>query len=253
KMHHRIAYNLVIKSITRRAKKIIAISKNTKKDIIEILNIKESAIEVIYNGISLEDFYKVEDEREIINLKNNLKINREYFLYTGVWREHKNLSRLVSAFAEAVKAGIDVDLVIAGKEDLTYHEVRDAIVENNLQSRVHLVGFVAGKELRTLYSGALAYVFPSLYEGFGLPILEAMASEIPVICSNNSSCPEIAGEGNALFFNPTSLESIKNAMLEITKNEKLRNELVRRGKERVKDFSWDKMGKEVLEIYRTVI
>lgn len=253
RFYHRLAYNLVIKSIAKRSKQIIAVSKNTKKDIVDILNIEDSKIDVIYNWINPWDFEKIEDEKEINNMKLNYNIKNPYLLYTWVWREHKNLSRLINAYAEVVKEWVNVDLVIAWKEDLAYSEVRNAIIQNNLQNRVHLVWFQQWRDLALFYSWALAYVFPSLYEWFGLPILEAMASKLPVICSNNSSLPEVAWEWNVVYFNPTSIDSIKEAIIKISTDEQLRNDLVTKWQERVKEFSWQKMWKETLDLYKKQI
>ena len=122
-----------------------------------------------------------------------------------------------------------------------YREIRDTIVAENLQKRVRILGFVDDEYLPGLYHDARAYVLPSLYEGFGLQILESMAAGVPVISSNVSSMPEIAGKDGALFFNPMSVESIKKAMLEIDSNQELREKLISHGKNRVLDFSWEKM------------
>lgn len=143
-----------------------------------------------------------------------------------MWRDHKNMVRMLKSYALALKDGLDVDFAIAGKEDTVYREVRDTIIAENLQKNVKILGFVDEEVYGQLYAAARAYVLPSLYEGFGLQILEAMATGTPIISSNVSSMPEVAGPGGALFFNPTSLESMKKAMIEIDANEELRKQLV---------------------------
>jgi len=247
-VHHRLGYNLTIKTAVKRAKKVIAVSANTKKDIIEALGVSDDSIEVVYNGINTHEYSSVSDQdakkaRERYDLKN------PYFLYIGVWRDHKNMPRMLKAYAEALKKGLDVDMVIAGREDPVYREVRDTIVAENLQKRVRILGFVEDEQLAALYHDARAYVLPSLYEGFGLQILESMAAGIPVISSNVSSMPEIAGKEGALFFKPTSIESMTQAMIDINADDSLRKKLISYGKTRVQEFSWEKMGKETLAIY----
>lgn len=189
---HRFAYSLTIGSIARRARKIFSISAHTKKDLVEILDVPEDKISVIHNGVNRERFEAEIPEDRIEKTKKKLGIEGKYFLYTGVFREHKNLVRLVEAFAEIAGKHPDANLVLAGKEDPGYRDVRDAIVRLGLSGRVRLPGFVDNDDIAPLYRGAEAYVFPSLYEGFGLPVLEAMAAGIPVICSKGSSLVEVA-------------------------------------------------------------
>ncbi len=249
--HHRFAYWITIKSITKKAKKIIAVSKNTKKDIIEVLNIPENKIQVIYEGINKNDFFKITNEEEIEKIKLKYWIKNNYIIYVWVLREHKNVLRLVQAYWELLKQWVNFDLVIIWKEDYTSFDVRNAIIYNNLQKRVHMLWYLENKELNIFYSWALAFVFPSLYEWFGLPLLESMALWIPVASSNFSSLPEIAWPDGASYFNPLSIESIKSAILEVTQNEDLRKQLIKNGYERIDLFSWEKMWAEILEIYNS--
>ena len=246
--HHRLAYNITIKSITKRAVKVIAVSKHTKKDIIEILNIPEDKIEVIYEGLNKNDFFTAShDEIEKLKLKNDFK--KDYIFYVWVLREHKNLLKMIKAYNELLKEWkIDLDLVIAGKEDV-YFEIRNTIINEWLQKRVHLLWFVSDEELNVLYSWARAFIYPSLYEWFGLPILESMAHKVPLACSNFSCLPEIAWPDWAIFFNPLSIESIKKALLEVITDEELRKRLIENWLKRVWDFSWEKMWSEILALY----
>ena len=210
---------------------------------------RDDSIEVVFNGINIDEYSK-KTESDVKKVKEKYSLKNPYFLYIGVWRDHKNMPRMLRAYSQALKEWLAVEMVIAWREDPVYREVRDTFVAENLQKHVRILGFVDDDQLSALYKGARAYVLPSLYEGFGLQILESMASKIPVISSNVSSMPEIAGKDGALFFNPTSIDSIKKAMLEIDSNEKLRNQLVENGKKRVQEFSWEKMWAETLKIYR---
>jgi glycosyltransferase involved in cell wall biosynthesis len=236
-----------------RAKRIIAISRHTKKDLVEILDVDEDRISVIPNGIDRAKFEADFPKEAVERVRNDLRLERNYLLYTGVFREHKNLVRLVETFAKVAEKFPDVDLVLAGKEDPGYRDVRDTIVRLGLSGRVRLPGFVDADKLVPLYKGALGYVFPSLYEGFGLPVLEAMAAGIPVLCSKSSSLPEVAGENNAAFFNPLDVENMATVMEKFLSDSEYRAELVARGKTRVREFSWEKTGAAVLEEYRKIL
>lgn len=189
---HRFAYQTTIRSIVRRAKRIFAISAHTKKDLVEILDVNEDVISVISNGVD-RDRFETEIQKEVVDrMRKNLRLDGDYLFYAGVFREHKNLVRLIEAFAKIAEKFPKTDLVLAGKEDPGYRDVRDTIVRLGLSGRVKLPGFVEPEELVALYKGSVGYVFPSLYEGFGLPVLEAMASGVAVLCSKSSSLPEVA-------------------------------------------------------------
>jgi hypothetical protein len=247
---HRMAYHFVIKRVTKKAKKIIAVSKHTKKDLIKALGVPENKIDVIYNGVSAS-FGGVEPTKRQ-DLMKKLGLSRPYFLYTGVWRDHKNIVGLIKAFAK-LNEEMDgqYELVITGPHNPTYREVPDTINKLGMNDSIHLVGLVSEKDIYALYQNALAYVFPSFYEGFGLPPLEAMKCGTPTIVSNVSATPEVCGEGNALFFDPHNVDDIKDKMRLIIKDPTIRQRLIDRGHERVKFFSWEKMTASVLEIYKS--
>lgn len=247
----RFAYRLVMKTVTKKAKKIITVSENTKKDLQKIFNVPEDHIKIIYNGVNPEFSEKSETSRP--DLMKKLGLQKPYFLYTGVWRNHKNVTGLIKAFAELnQELGNQYDLVITGRHNPSYKEIPDIIKEMKLEDSVHLVGMVSEDDLKALYQYALAYVFPSFYEGFGLPPLEAMQCGTPVAASNTSAVPEICGEGNALFFDPYNVSDIKEKMRSIATDASVRQNLVNNGFERVKFFSWEKMTGEVLGVYKTI-
>jgi len=250
--HHRLAYNLTIKSVVKNAKKIIAVSEHTKKDIIEILNIPEEKITVIYEGLNKDDFF-IAWKEQIDKMKLKFDIKNEYLFYVWVLREHKNLLRLIKAFKKLQDEWFDnLELVIAGKEDV-YLEIRNLIIKDNLQKSVRLLGFVSDEDLNVLYSGAKAVVYPSLYEWFWLPVLESMWHWIPLTCSNLSCLPEIAWENWAIFFNPLSIDSIKSGLIEVLTNEKKREELIKNWFKRLDFFSWEKMWKEIHSLYLSLL
>lgn len=252
KIHHRIAYNMTIKNITKHAKKIIAVSKHTKKDIVEILDINEDKIHVVYEGLNEKDFF-IANKDQIEKMKLNFDIKNDYIFYVWVLREHKNLLRLIKAYKELLDEWLKwVDLVIAWKEDV-YMEIRNFIIKEKLQKHVKLLWFVSDEDLNILYSWAKMVAYPSLYEWFWLPVLEAMAHKIPLACSNLSCLPEIAWENWAVFFNPLSIESIKKWLKDTLENTELRWKLIENWLKRVKDFSWEKMWKEILELYNSCL
>ncbi len=236
KIHHRIAYHLTINNATKRARKIIAVSNNTKKDIQKYLQIPGSKIEVIYNGVS--ENFKL--------LKSQTK--KPFLLYTGVWRDHKNLVNLIKAFSQIQKSNPEISLVITGRPDPHYPEVKEIVKKLRLQKSVIFPGLVSEKELLRLYNTATIFVFPSFYEGFGLPVLEAMSCGTPVACSNTSSLPEICGAKNAIFFDPYNINDIAEKILLIYKDKKLQQTLSKKGLAHVKNFSWKLMSEKIFKI-----
>lgn len=246
-----LAYKIIIRRVTREAKQVIAISENTKKDLIETLGLPEEKISMIYNGINPKFGQVNPTPRQ--DLMKKLNLQQPYLLYTGVWRRHKNLVSMVKAFAKFNKGTKEnYNLVITGKHSPLYDEVPNTIHELGIQDQVHLVGMVSEEDLFGLYKNALAYVFPSFYEGFGLPPLEAMQCGIPVIASNTSATPEVCGEGNALFFDPYDVEDMQVKMKQIATDPTLRDRLIKKGYERVKEFDWGKMTKKVLGVYKKI-
>lgn len=248
----RFAYHRTINSIAHRSRRIIAVSEKTKEDIVHFLKVNPHKVSTIYEAAN-EDFRVLPNEYIEKNLPEVLSkhaINPSYILYTGVWRSHKNLVNLLRAFALLKnKYHYEGDLVITGREDPCYPEVKQTAAFFNLQDNVRFTGLVNEHELVLLMNAAKVYVMPSFYEGFGLPILEAFACGTPVACSRTSCMPEIAGENNALLFDPHDPTEIAFKINELLTNEALRTELKGRGFERIKDFSWERMTKETLALY----
>lgn len=244
----RLAYRLVLKNVTRKAKRIIAVSENTKKDLIKLIGVPEERIQVIYHGVN-PDFAKP-SKTSRPDLMKKLGLQKPYFLYTGVWRDHKNITGLIEAFNQVnAELGHQYSLVITGRHNPSYHEIPDLVRDLHLEEEVHLVGLVSEDDLRSLYQYALAYVYPSFYEGFGLPPLEAMQCSTPVMASNQASIPEVCGEGNALYFDPYREEDIREKLRLIATDGSLRQRLVNRGLERIKMFDWKKTAEQTLEVY----
>ena len=250
---YRLAYRKVIKNAVKKAKHIIAVSENTKRDLTRIHKIKPDKITTIYEGANKE-FHQLKAE-ELTKYKKTIQakygISQPFLLYTGVHRYHKNLPRLIKAFSLIAHKQKDLNLVITGKPDPLYPEAEQARKQFHLEKRIHLTGLVPEDELIALYNLAEAYVFPSLYEGFGLPVLEAFSCGTPVIASNVSSIPEIAGRA-ALFFDPEDPKDIAEKIQKLLKDHSLKNDLIQKGLSRVKAFSWQKMAKEILSLYNQI-
>src|SRR3989339_249218 len=251
--HYKFAYNLVLKSIIKRSKQIISVSENTKKDILKFFPFAKNKIEMIYESVA-EEFLKNPGENSLKKTKEKFNLKQDFLLYTGVFRNHKNLVGLIAAFGKLKKIkNFNGKLLITGKEDPFYPEVKNTIKNLNLEKDVILTGLIAEEDLINLYHLAKLYVFPSFYEGFGLPILEAFATKTPLICSNSSCLPEIAGDGNAKFFDPYNIDDLADKILQVWDDENLQKKLIKNGQERLKDFSWRKMAKETLALYQKVV
>lgn len=249
----RMGYNLILKNIVSHSEKILTVSKHTKSDLMNIMGVKEEKIKVTYNGISPE-FCPEKNEEIKARIKKEYGLDRPYFLYTGVWRTHKNLKRLVEAFAVLRKKyGQDVLLVLTGKPDSIYSEIPQTIKKLGLEEYVKRVGLVPEEELPGLYSMASAYCFPSLYEGFGLPPLEAMACGTPVVASLASSIPEVCGERNAFYFDPLNTDEIAESMYKVLTDEESAEENVKNGLEQVKKFDWKNTTSQTLEAYKEIL
>ena len=250
---HKLGYKLVISNVVKKAQRVIAVSKNTKSDLQKILHTPEEKINVIWNGLGSEflrekqNLENVESSWQKLTKLHN--IQKPYFLYTGVHREHKNVVGMIQAFSQFLKNGGDAELIITGKEDPHYYpEIGEIIIEEKLEQKVKRVGLVSEEELKALFYHAHVFVFPSFYEGFGLPPLEAMSMEIPVIASNTSAMPEICGDA-VEYFDPHSISQMAKKMQFLAENEERRQDLIFKGKERIKLFSWQKMAEETVKVY----
>jgi glycosyltransferase involved in cell wall biosynthesis len=249
---HRMAYQATIRHACKRAKGIIAVSKNTKKDLEQLLRVADSKVDVIYEAVESDRYNTNIDPKKIEEIKKKYNVRKPYLMYVGVWRNHKNILGMLEAFAKILERGLDYQLVITGKPDPHYPEVMEKIRELGITSSVVLPGFVPEEELPVFFQGCDLFVFPSFYEGFGLPPLEAMASGCPVVSSNTSCMPEILGDA-AEFFDPYDSESIAQAMEHVLRNRVRAQELRVKGLERVKRFSWEAMARQTLDTYNKVL
>jgi glycosyltransferase involved in cell wall biosynthesis len=221
--------------------KIISVSEHSKTDIEKYMNVESSHIQVIYEAGNLK----------ADNSDTNVDNSKKYFFYLGGWEERKNIEFLVKAFAEVKDQ--EVKLILAGeKNENIYHKIESLVAQNNLEERVELKSWIEWDELISLYRNAYCFVYPSLYEGFGLQVLEAMEFDIPVICSNVSSLPEVHGLREATF-SPTETSELSAMIDRVASDEAFRNNLVLHSKNRKKQFSWALTGKKTTEFYHSLI
>lgn len=254
---YRSAYRLTLSSSVRNAAKVITVSNNTAKDLQKIFKVPEQKIHTIYEGVT-EEFVKNMNEEELEITKKKFDITKPFILYTGVWRSHKNLVSLIKAFEILrSKHNEEVQLVITGRQDSLYPEVKRAAHETKHESDIIFTGMTSEQDLINLYSTARAYCLPSLYEGFGLSPLEAMQCGTPAVVSRAACLPEICGDNpenpTALFFNPCDPSDIAEKLYTALVNEQVRKQLITNGLEHVKEFSWEKMAKETLEVYDHIL
>lgn len=240
--------SLAIAHHLKSADRILAVSEATKNDILELCSISPEHVRVTPLGVDTAFFRPVENASALV--KKKFGIDRPYFLnVASLWWARKNLLRLIEAYALLLDRGLrETDLVITGSRGPLFGAMTRLIAEKNLHSRVHLLEYVSRDDLPFLYSGAMGFVFPSLHEGFGIPVLESMACGTPVITSNVSSLPEVAGPAS-LLVDPYDTASIVDAMEELLSNAPMRRVLSEKGIERSKEFSWERTAKLTLKAF----
>lgn len=240
-------HRLVLRHAVKKAKKIIAVSEFTKRDVAKTLSVPEDKIQVIYQA-PFGNEYKVESIKYKVLEKYG--IDKPYILYVGAAYPHKNLEGLLKAWQLfGKKYGEDYQLVLAGKEDYFYNRLKTNKLISQLTNKPIFTGFVSDDELEALYSQADLYIFPSLFEGFGLPALEALAHCLPVASSNRTSLPEILGEA-ALYFDPENIEQMADVIYVGLTNEDIRFELKNNARDELKRYSLEKMAGEISALYK---
>jgi glycosyltransferase involved in cell wall biosynthesis len=241
---------------TRLSRKIITVSNFSKSEIIRYINADEGKIDVIYNGIDTERF-TILDPAEVERTKKKCGIPDKFIMFVGNVKPHKNLLRLLLAYEKLYCQNLkDYFLVIVGRKEgfIIGNSEIFSILENNtvLRERVLFTGYLENADLSAIYNSASLLVLPSLYEGFGLPPLEAMACNCPVVVSNVASLPEVCGDA-AHYVDPYDVESIAEGIYNVLSNESLRQDLIKKGAERVKLFSWERSAREHLRVFEEAL
>jgi glycosyltransferase involved in cell wall biosynthesis len=240
-----------------RADRIMAVSHSTKRDLSRVFDVPEEKIEVVYNALD-ERFLREPMPEGADRILERHAVTDPFVLYAGNIKPQKNLPRLIEAFAVA-KADLrdhpvysNLKLLLIGDSAEEHSDLRRAVLRSRVQGDVRFLGFVPHPVLRVFYSRARAFLFPSLYEGFGLPPLEAMAHGAPVLTSSVSSLPEVFSQA-ALLANPENIFEIARGIRQILTEDVLRETLVRRGYELVQKYSWERSAEQVREVYRSVV
>ena len=255
---HTLFQNLYLRWSTRfnarNASRVLADSEATRRDLVHYYRVPETKIAVVYPGRD-ETLAPVTDAGALVEVRARYGIPGPYLLYVGTLHPRKGLGFLINAFAANVFSpqapSSNLHLVLAGQKGWLYDDLFAQVKRLNLAGRVIFPGYVPDADLPALLSGALAFVFPSLYEGFGFPVLEAMACGTPVVCSDSSSLPEVAGDA-ALRVDPRDTEDLAEALARIVSDEDLRRELVERGFRQAARFSWRRCAEEVLSVLEMV-
>lgn len=239
-------YRTVVRSAVKRAAKIITPTNFVKDDLVRRFAIQPDKVRVTPEGVTEQKAKNIRHSKKVLE---KYKIEEPYLLYVGSLYPHKNLEIAVKAVKQL---NGKMNFVIAGSRNLFTDRFKDFVKKEKAESFINLVGYVPDGELSALYSNAFAFIFPTLSEGFGLPGLEAMAAGCPVLCSDIEVLHEVYGDA-AFYFSPHDLKQITELIHELLRRTKLRDEMIRKGKERVRLYSWRKMATQTLGIYKGVM
>jgi alpha-1,3-rhamnosyl/mannosyltransferase len=244
---------VMIRRALSRADRIITVSYNSKRDLVDYFNVSPSRIDVIYNGVSRR-FHPDLPEEEKRRVVEKYRLPSPYLLFLGGEKPHKNVQNVVRAFAEARRGRPDLvhALVLAGPLPKQGARLDALLAALELEGRVARPGIVEEEDLPGLFAAADAFLYPTLYEGFGLPVVEAMSCGIPVLTSSTSALQEVAG-GYAYLVDPMDVDAIARGIVVLTTDEKLRSDFIELGKKRALDFSWEKAAEKTLEVYRAAL
>lgn len=244
----RFYLSLFTRLSARKARRIIAISESTKRDVVHLLGVPPDKVEVVYCG--LDDAFRPLAEDQVAAFRSERGLSERFILFVGTIEPRKNVTRLIEAFANLLTCQLaDLKLVIGGAKGWFYEDVFARAEELGLEGQVMFPGYIPASELPLWYNAAELFVYPSLYEGFGLPPLEAMACGTPVVTANTSSLPEVVGEAG-LTVAPLDVEGLAEAMRRVLNDATLRREMRERGLQRAQSFSWTKTARETVQVYR---
>jgi glycosyltransferase involved in cell wall biosynthesis len=246
-----LTVRLILPFLAKRAASIITMSNNARRDLVKVLRLPPEKIEVIYEAAP-PGFHREIDAAYQLAVRKKYGLPDRYLLYVGTIEPRKNLSRLVRAFGQLRQQGYRHQLILAGPNGWQMDGFTAEIERLELQKSIRMLGYVPAEDLPGLYSQASVFVFPSLYEGFGLPPLEAMACGVPVLTSNNSSLAEICADA-AHLVNPRDEGEIVNGLRALLDDPDWRAELARRGRHRSREFSWSEAAGQTMALYERVL
>lgn len=245
----RLACELSIRLALRTARRIVTPSHASCRDLVCHYGVAANRVSVTYYGVA--PTFRPTSPETTARIRERYMLPDQYVLYLGINKPHKNLVRLVDAFSLLTRRLSGLTLVIGGRWDSRYPEPLQRAAALGLGDAVRFLGAIPEEDLPALYSGATAFVFPSLYEGFGLPVLEALACGVPVICSGNSSLPEVTGDA-AVLVDPRDVDSLAAAMRRVLQDAALRDELRGKALARAREFTWQRTALATLAVYRDV-
>lgn len=245
-----LGHKLFLRKTLEKADKIIAISNNTKNDLMHYFHLDEKDIQVIHLGV--DERFRQMNLDEINNFKAKNNLHYPFILYVGGLEPRKNVPALIKAFYKIKKTGISHKLILTGKKSWNYKNVINCIQRLNLQDEVVFLDYVSDLDLPALYNAADLFVYPSIYEGFGIPPLEAMACGTPVVTSNISSLPEVVGEAG-IMVNPWDIDDIAKALKQVLNNDELKYGIKIKCLKQAKKFNWVKCAEETLKVYERTI
>ena len=245
-----------IRRSAQRPDKIITISQSSKDGLIEKLEVDPAKIEIVYPGVDSSFFQNQLNHIDLQALRSKYQLPDQYILYMGTLEPRKNIERIVDAFAcfkqNNTSISADYKLILVGKKGWLYEPIFEKVRGYGIEKEVIFTGYVEEQDKPYLYQMASLFMFPSLYEGFGMPVLEAMAAGVPVITSNTSSLPEVAGDA-AILIDPYDIEGMAMAIEAVLCNEAMRQELIHRGYNQVKKFNWDDSAQKLYRIYKEIV
>jgi len=243
----KIYFPFMIKQSLKKSEKIISVSYNTKKEILKYSNIQENKVIVTHLSANKFPQNRINDENELLAKKYN--IETEYLLFVGMIEPRKNISLIIEALDKI--SDKQIKLVVVGEKGWMINNLFEMIKSRGIEDRIIFTGFIDDKELEIFYKNAKIFLYPSFYEGFGIPILEAMSAGCPVITSNISSLPEVAGNA-AILINPQKPNELTDSINRVLDNSELRTDLITKGFENAKKFSWIKTAKQTLEVFENI-
>lgn len=247
-----IYWKKLFKSSIKRADKIIAISEFTKKEIIDILEVSSDKISVVYMDAN-SAFKKINDDVALQKIKDKFKLDFPFILFVGSFSPRKNLYRLIKAFENLVRTkNIPHRLVIVGEKGWKFDKETKYLKESDISGKIIFPGYIADQDLPYIYNLADVCVYPSIYEGFGIPVVEAMACQTPVAVSNASSLPEIAGDA-AIYFDPYNVEDMSDKIYTLLTDLSLQKDFTNKGIIQAQKFSWEKSAKALFDIFTSSI
>ncbi|OQA35368.1 MAG: Mannosylfructose-phosphate synthase [Parcubacteria group bacterium ADurb.Bin326] len=242
-------HDLTMRRIKGRADVIITISEFSKQEIIELYQVDEKKIKVIYLGFDVNKFFVQSPSETNQKILEKYNVASPYLLYIGRLEKKKNIANMIAAFALAKESQPDLKLVLAGSAGHQFDDIKKIIDDNKLENEVVITGYVEQADLPVIYNQAEIFLFPTLYEGFGLPILESMASGVPVLTSNFAPHTEVGGEA-AYYADPHSPQSLADGIIKILEDSDLKQSLKDKGLVRAKEFSWRRTAEEIYQIVK---